>query len=57
MHQQRKLMIIEMPEELDTTVHWLLWLVVIAFIGLVGSIGWQLLAHNQMVQTYLPPIQ
>jgi hypothetical protein len=54
--QQKKLMIIEMPEEMETTTHWLLWLAVIALIGLVVSIGWQLLTTNESLQTYLPTL-
>ena len=51
---KRRLMIIEMPEECDTAPHWLLWLTLLSFIGLVAAITWQLLANDTSLQAFLP---
>jgi hypothetical protein len=51
---KKRLAIIDMPEELETTPHWMLWLVALSLVGLIGSIIWQSLADNSSIQAYLP---
>jgi len=51
---QKRLVIIEMPEESETSPHWLLWLAVVSLIGLGIAIGAQLLSTNHSLQAYLP---
>jgi len=51
---KKRLMIIEMPEEMETTPHWLLWLVLLSLIGFGISAGWQLFAVGSNLQAYLP---
>jgi hypothetical protein len=51
---KKRLTIIEMPEEMETSPHWLLWLAVLALVGLVVAIGWQSFSTNHDLQAYLP---
>ncbi len=51
---KKRLTIIEMPEENDNAPHWLLWLTLVSFIGLVVAITWQMLASNSNLQAFLP---
>jgi hypothetical protein len=50
----RRLMIIEMPEEYDTTPHWLTWIVLGSLIGLVVALIWQMTNAGANIQAYLP---
>jgi hypothetical protein len=51
---KKRLTIIEMPEENDNAPHWLLWLTLASFVGLVVAITWQLLASDNNLQAFLP---
>lgn len=50
---KKRLMIIEMPEECDTSPHWLLWLTLLSFVGLLAAITWHLLASDTSLQAFL----
>jgi len=51
---QKKLVIIDMPEEFDTTPHWLLWLALASLVGLVITMVWQVVGVSHGLQAYLP---
>lgn len=51
---KKRLVILEMPEELETAPHWLLWLAVVSLVGLLIAVSYQAVSTSNSLQAYLP---